>query len=227
VNCINFEVLKFQNFRVLQRSCAHSIPLVPGATPFHIRPYKYAPILKDEIEHQVKEMLEAGVVQHNNNPFSFYVLLVKKKDGTYRFCVDYRHLNAITMKGQFPIPIIDEFLDELHQACWFSTLDLCAGFHQIQMDPSDSFKTIFQTHVGHYEFKVLSFALTGAPLPPTFQKAMNTTLPQFLRKFVLLFFDDILVYSRTYLEHVDHLKQVFQVLYQEQWNVKLIKCSFA
>jgi hypothetical protein len=100
-------------------------------------------------------------------------------------------LNAITVKGQFIVPIIDEFLDELHQASWFSSLDLCSGFHQIPMDPSDCFKTTFQTHMGHYEFRVMSLRLTGAP--HSFQKAMNAALAPLLRKCVWVFFDDILV----------------------------------
>jgi hypothetical protein len=145
------------------RSCTDTIPLIPGAKPVSIHHYRYAPALKDKIERQVKEMLQIDLIQHNNSSFSSPVLLVKKKDNSYRFCVDYRHLNAITIKGQFPIPIIYELLNELGQASWFSTLDLCAGFHQIPMEESDCFKTAFQTHVGHYEFRVMSFGLTRAP----------------------------------------------------------------
>lgn len=101
------------------------------------------------------------------------MLLVKKKDNTWRFCVDYRHLNAITVKAKYPIPIIDEFLDELASASWFSSLDLCSGFHQIRLKPGEEFKTAFQTHCGHFEFRVLAFGLTGAL--DTFQSAMNSS----------------------------------------------------
>jgi hypothetical protein len=104
-------------------------------------------------------MLGGGLIQHSSSPFSLSVLLVKKKDKSYRFCVDYRHLNAITMKGQYPVPIIDEFLDELKGASWFSSMDLCSGFHEISMDTADCFKTAFQAHSGHFEFKVMSFGL--------------------------------------------------------------------
>jgi hypothetical protein len=206
-------------------ACTHSIPLIEGARPVSIRPYRYAPALKDEIENQVKEMLAAGLIQNSNSSFSSPVLLVKKKDNSCRFCVDYRHLNAITVKGQFPVPVIDEFLDELKGASWFSSLDLCSGFYQIPMDPVDCFKTAFQTNNGHYEFKVISFGLTGAP--HSFQKAMNSTLAPLLRKCALVFFDDILIYSQSYEDHVSHLEQVFMLLKQEQWYVKLAKCSFA
>jgi hypothetical protein len=98
-----------------------------------MRPYHFAQALKSEIEHQVAEMLKSGIVQHSQSEFSSSVILVKKKDDNYRFCVDYRHLNALTVKTRFPVPVIDEFLDELHGASWFSTLDLCDGFHQIRM----------------------------------------------------------------------------------------------
>jgi hypothetical protein len=134
------------------RSCEHYIPLVQGATPFYIRPYRYAPVLKTEIEAQVQEMLKVGLIQHSSIPFSSHVMLVKKKDNTYRLCVDYRHLNAITVKDQYLVPVIDKLLDELNGASWFSSLDLCAGFHQIPMNLANCFKTSFQTHVGHYEF---------------------------------------------------------------------------
>jgi hypothetical protein len=151
--------------------------------------------------------------------------LVKKKDNTFRFCIDYRHLNAITAKGQYPIPIIEEFLDELKHPSWFSTLDLCSGFHQIPMHPEDCFKTAFQTHADHFEFRVISFGLIG--VPHTFQRAMNTILAPLLRKCVLVFFDDILVYSKSLEEHISHLDQVFQILQKDQWRVKLCKCAFA
>jgi hypothetical protein len=134
------------------RDCDHQIPLLHGARPVQMRPYRYAPALKTEIENQVAEMLHSGIIQPSKSAFSSSVILVKKKDQTYRFCVDYRHLNALTVKTKFPVHVIDEFLDELHGASWFSTLDLRAGFHQIQMNPQDQYKTTFQTHHGHFEF---------------------------------------------------------------------------
>lgn len=208
-----------------QRACDHSILLIAGAAPVQIRPYRFAPALKDEIESQIKKMLDKGLIQKSSSPFSSIVLLVKKKDGTWRFCVDYRHLNAITIKSKYPVPIIDEFLDELSAASWFSCLDLKAGFHQIRLKPGEEYKTVFQTHNGHFKFRVMAFGLTSAP--GSFQEAMNSTLSPYLRKFVLVFFDDILIYSNSYEEHVVHLRLVFELLFKEQWKVKLSKCLFA
>ncbi|CAN6291984.1 unnamed protein product [Urochloa humidicola] len=185
------------------RSCDHSIPLVPGAKPVYIRPYRYPPALKDETEKQIQEMLDKGLIQPSSSPFSSPLLLVRKKDGSWRPCVDYRYLNALTIRGQFPIPIFDELVDELSGAAWFSSLDLNSGFHQIRMKPGEEFKTAFQTKFDHFEFKVMSFGLCGAPA--SFQGAMNSTLKPLLRKCVLVFFDDILVYSKTFEDHISHL----------------------
>lgn len=157
-----------------KRYCDHSIPLVPVATPINLRPYRFNPALKDEIEKQISDMLKSGVIQPSHSAFSSPALLVKKKDGTWRLVIDYRKLNAITIKGTYPMPIIDELLDELSQAKWFSKLDLRDGYHQIRMAPGEEYKTAFQTHTGHYEYIVMSFGLTGAPA--TFQSAMNDTL---------------------------------------------------
>jgi hypothetical protein len=175
------------------RHCDHSIPLVPGANPFTVRPYRYPPALKDEIEKQVQEMLAHGVIQKSRSPFASPVLLVKKKDRSWRFCVDYRYLNAMTAKSKYPVPIFDQLMDELVTTKWFSKLDLRTGYHQIRLLPGEEPKTTFQTHMGHFEFRVMAFGLTGAP--NTFLDAMNTTLAPVLRKCALVSFDDILIYS--------------------------------
>ena len=207
------------------RSYDHAIPLLPGASPVFTRPYRFSPAIKDEIEKQVHEMLQSGLIQKSSSPFSSPVLLVKKKDKTWRFCVDYHQLNAITLKSKYPVPLIDDLLDELGQARWFPKLDLRAGFHQILLQLGEEFKIAFQTHFGHFEFVVMPFGLTGAP--GTFQEAMNSTLAPFLRKFVLVFFDDILIYSRTYEDHIKHISQVLRLLSENHWKLKLSKCAFA
>lgn len=128
------------------RNCDHSIPLVPGAQPVSIWQYCYSPKLKTEIEEQVSELLKHGMIQPSTSPFSSPVLLVRKKDNTWRMCVDYRMLNALTIKSKFPIPVIDELLDELASARWFTCLDLRTGFNQIRLAPGEEYKTTFQTH---------------------------------------------------------------------------------
>lgn len=208
-----------------KREVTHSIPLVEGARPVQIRPYRFAPALKDEIEHQIADMLQSGVIRPSNSNFASPLIMVKKKDDTWRPCVDYRHLNALTIKSKYPLPVIDELLDELHGACYFSKLDLRAGYHQIHLTEGDEYKTAFHTHHGHFEFTVMAFGLTGAPA--TFQAEMNRTLSSLLRKCVLVFFDDILIYSSTYQEHLGHLNQVLKLLEQNQWKVKMSKCAFA
>lgn len=151
--------------------------------------------------------------------------MVKKKDEAWRPVINYKHLNAMTQKGKFPIPVIDELLDELVGARCFTKLDLHSGYHQIQLAPGEEYKTAFQTHLGHYEFTVVSFGLTG--MPNTFQFAMNHTLSPGNRKYVVVFFDDILVFSATFKDHLAHLRLVLKMLSAHQWHVKLSKCAFA
>jgi hypothetical protein len=164
------------------REYDHHIPLIPGVKPVNVKPYRYSPTQKDEIERQIKEMLANGIFRPSTSPFASPVLLVKKKDGTWRFCIDYRQLNAITVKNKYPLPIVDELLDELKGAAWFTKLDMKSGYHQIRLTPTDEPKTTFRTHHGHSEFRVMSFGLTNAPT--TFQAIMNTIFQPLLRKSV-------------------------------------------
>ena len=170
-------------------------------------------------------MLASGVILPSTSPFASPIILVKTKDGTWRLCVDYRQLKMLTLKTKYPLPVIDELLDELSGASWFSKLDLRAGYDQIRLAPGEEYKTAFHTHNGHYEFNVVSFGLTGGP--STFQGEMNVTLAPVDCVCVVVFFDDILVFSATLEEHVQHLKQVLQLLRQHQWRVKESKCAFA
>ncbi|PKA46910.1 RNA-directed DNA polymerase like [Apostasia shenzhenica] len=161
-----------------QRNNDHRIHLQSESTTIDVRPYRYPHCQKSEIEKLVEEMLE-----------------LKKKDGTWRFCVDYRALNQAIVPHRFPIPIVDEILDELFETTIFSKMDLRAGYHKIRIAPQDIHKTAFRTHQGHYEFVVMPFGLSNAPA--IFQSTMNEMLKPYLRKFVTVFFDDILVYSKS------------------------------
>ncbi|XP_061364313.1 uncharacterized protein LOC133307778 [Gastrolobium bilobum] len=207
------------------RGCDHAIHLVEGAKPVNVRPYRYTHHQKGKIEKQVSELLALGFIKESRSPFSSPVLLVKKQDNSWRMCIDYRALNIITIKDRFPIPTIDELLDELKGAKVFSKLDLQSGYHQILLVPEKTSKTAFRTHEGHYEFLVMSFGLTIAP--STFQAAMNHMFRPYLRRFIIVFFDDILIYSGSIKEHYKHLTVTLSYLQENQFMVKLSKCGFA
>ncbi|KAK1652389.1 hypothetical protein QYE76_070194 [Lolium multiflorum] len=206
------------------RACDHRIHLLPGTPPVAVRPYRYPQLQKDELERQVTVMLAQGIIRISTSPFSAPVLLVRKADGTWRFCIDYRALNAVTSKDKFPIPVVDELLDELHGARFFTKLDLRSGYHQVRMHADDFPKTAFCTHHGHFEFLVMSFGLSNAPA--TFQALMNDVLSPYLRRFVLVFFDDILIYSASWAEHLQHVTIVFNELRAHRLHLKRSKCSF-
>jgi hypothetical protein len=169
-------------------------------------------------------MLAQGIIRISTSLFSAPMLLVCKANGTWCFCIDYRALNAMTSKDMFPIPIVDELLDELHGARFFTKLDLCSGYHQVRMHLDDFEKMAFRTHHGHFKFLVMPFGLSNAPT--TFQALMNDVLSPYLRRFVLVFFDDILIYSSSWAEHLQHVAIIFNELRAHHLHLKRSKCSF-
>lgn len=208
----------------LQGEHDHNITLALGAQPPNVRPYRYLFTQKNEIEKIIKELLEAGVIRPSISPYSSPVVMVLKKDGKWRMCPDFGTLNKLTFKDKFPIPVVDDLLDELNGAQFFTKLDLCSGYHQIRMKEVDIPKTDFRTHEGHYEFLVMPFGLCNAP--STFQSLMNHILKPYLRKFVLVFFNDILIYSGTWAAHLQHVDLLLQLLRKHKLFVKMSKCLF-
>lgn len=164
------------------------------------------------------------MIQESSSPFEAPIVLIKKKDGTWRLCINYRELSKRPVKIQYPIPVVEDLFDELSSAGWFTKLDLRADYHQIRMVPEDVYKTAFKTHSGHYEWLVMPFGLTNAPA--TFQSLMNDIFAGILRKFVLVFFDDILVYSANWKDHLYHLEVVLSILKQHQLFARFSKCCF-
>ena len=168
--------------------------------------------------------MDQEFIRPSVSPWGAPVLFVKKKDGSLRLCVDYRLLNKATVKNKYPLPRIDDLLDQLRGASVFSKIDLRSGYHQLRIKEEDIPKTAFRTRYGHYEFLVMSFGLTNAPA--AFMRLMNEVFRDYLDKFVIVFIDDILVYSQSYEEHVQHLWLVLQILRDKKLYGKLSKCEF-
>ncbi|WVZ63928.1 hypothetical protein U9M48_013519, partial [Paspalum notatum var. saurae] len=199
------------------------IDLVPGTWPVSIAPYRLSRPFQEELRKQLDDLLSKKLIQRSVSPWRALVLFRKKKDGSWRMCIDYRGLNAVTIKNKHPLPRIDEIFDRLKGARVFSKIDLQSGYNQILVREEDIEKTAFATMYGHYEFRVMSFGLTNAP--PYFMDTMNNMLHKF-DQFVVVFIDDILIFSKTEKEHGQHLMMVLQTLRDNKIYAKLKKCEF-
>ena len=206
------------------RGIEHQIDFVPGATIPNRPVYMSNPEETKELQKQVGKLMEKRYVREIMSPCVVPVILVPKKDGTWRMCVDCRAINNITVKNCHPIPRLDDMFDELHGSCIFSKIDLKSRYHQIRMKEGDEWKTAFKTKYGLYEWLVMSFRLTNAP--STFMRLMNHVLHAFIGKFVVVNFDDILIYSKNLDDHLIHLKIVLDVLRKERLFANLKKCTF-
>ena len=207
-----------------QRTIDHRIEVIPGSTPPSRPTYRMSDVELAEVKKQLAELQQLGFIRPSKSPYGAPILFVKKKDGTLRMCIDYRALNKITIKNKYPLPRIDELLDRLHGATVFSKIDLRSGYHQVRIHPSDIDKTAFNTRYGHYEYLVLPFGLTNAPA--TFMHLMNSVFADYLDEFVIVFLDDVLVFSRTTEEHKRHVRLVLQRLREHRLYANMKKCEF-
>ncbi|KAL0533473.1 hypothetical protein IC582_030313 [Cucumis melo] len=206
------------------REVEFAIELEPGTVPISRAPYRMAPAELKELKVQLQELLDKGFIRPSVSPWGASVLFVKKKDGSMRLCIDYRELNKVTVKNRYPLPRIDDLFDQLQGATVFSKIDLRSGYHQLRIKNEDVPKTAFRSRYGHYEFIVMSFGLTNAPA--VFMDLMNRVFREFLDTFVIVFIDDILIYSKTEAEHEEHLRMVLQTLRDNKLYAKFSKCEF-
>ncbi|KAD5960569.1 hypothetical protein E3N88_12041 [Mikania micrantha] len=206
------------------RQVEFRIDLVPGAAPIARAPYRLAPSEMQELSNQLQELLDKGFIRPSFSPWGAPVLFVNKKDGTFRMCIDYRELNKVTIKNRYPLPRINDFFDQLQGSSYYSKIDLRSGYHQLRIQEEDIPKTAFRTRYGHYEFLVMPFGLTNAPA--LFMDLMNRVCKPYLDNFIIVFIDDILIYSKTQEEHKEHLQLALELLQQEKLYAKLSKCDF-
>lgn len=201
-----------------------SIDLIPGAEPVSVAPYRMSPLELKELKTQLEELIQKHFIRPSVSPWGAQVLLVKKKDGSMRLCIDYRQLNKVTIKNKYHLPRIDDLLDQLKGASVFSKIDLRSGYHQIRIKSSYVSKTAFRMRYGHYEFLVMPFGVSNAPA--VFMDYMNRIFQPYLDQFVIIFIDDALVYSKNPQEHAQHLRMVLEILREKQLYAKFSKCEF-
>ncbi|KAL0534336.1 hypothetical protein IC582_028626 [Cucumis melo] len=206
------------------REVEFAIELESGTVPISRAPYRMAPVELKELKVQLQELLDKGFIRPSVSPWGAPVLFVKKKDGSMRLCIDYRELNKVTVKNRYPLPRIDDLFDQLQGAIVFSKIDLRSGYHQLRIKDGDVPKTAFRSRYGHYEFVVMSFGLTNAPA--VFMDLMNKVFREFLDTFVIVFIEDILIYSKTEAEHEEHLRMVLQTLRDNKLYAKFSKYEF-
>nr|GEY61745.1 putative reverse transcriptase domain-containing protein [Tanacetum cinerariifolium] len=198
--------------------------IVPSVAPVAWAPYRLAPFGMKDLSEQLKELSDKGFIRPSSSPWGAPVLLVQKKDGSFRMCIDYRELNKLTVRNRYPLPRIDDFFDQLQGSSVYSKINLRSGYHQLRVREEYIPKTAFRTHYGHYEFQVMLFCLTNAPA--VFMDLMNRVCKPYLDKFVIVFIDDILIYSRDEKEHEEHLKAILEFLKKRELYAKFSKCEF-
>ncbi|GKB46914.1 putative reverse transcriptase domain-containing protein [Tanacetum coccineum] len=206
------------------RQVEFQIDLVHGAAPVARAPYRLASSKMKEFLDQLHELSDKGFIRPSSLPWGAPVLFVKKKDGSFRMCIDYRELNKLTVKNHYPLPRIDDLFDQLQGSSVYSKINLRSGYHQLRVREEYIPKTTFRTRYGHYKFKVMPFGLTNAPT--IFIDLMNWVCKPYMDKFVIVFIDDILIYSKSKQEHKEHLKLILKLLKKEELYAKFSKCKF-
>ena len=207
-----------------QRVVDFSIKLHPGTSPISMTPHMMAPVELHELRVQLHELLDKGFIRPSTSPWGAPVLFEKKKDKTLQLCIDYRQLNRVMIKNQYPLPRIDDFFDQLREARVYSKIDLRTGYHQPRVREIDIPKTAFRTRYGHFEFTVMPFGLMNAPA--AFMDLMHKVFQPYIDQFSVVFVDDILIYSQSEWEHEYHLRIVLQLLRDHQLYAKFNKCEF-
>ena len=205
-----------------RREIDFTIDLQAGTSPISMAPHRMAPAELRELKTQLQELLDRGFIRPSTSPWGAPALFVKKKDGTLRLCIDYRKLNQVTIKNRYPLPRIDDLFDQLRGSRCFSKIDLRSGYHQLRIKDEDIPKTAFRTRYGHYEYVVMPFGLTNAP--GVFMSLMNKIFTPYLDQFVVVFIDDILIYSPSEEAHEQQLRTVLQILRENQLYGKASKC---